>query len=680
MSLLRSRRAVLLLMLATLLLLDLARSAYARVGYAQPLQTWQPDPAVYADLAWPPGADLPASAPAGQRLYIQHCAVCHGPDGRGNGPAAPSLIPRPRDFSLGQFKYTSSPPGQPPSDADLSRVISGGLQASAMPGVGDLLSEDDIRALVGVIKSFSPAFSSPAPQPLAIPPRVTPDAGSLGRGAQLFTTQGCAACHGADGRARLTLPDAKGYPVIARDLTAPWTFRGGSRPEDVWLRLTTGLAPSPMPSFADRTTPEERWDLVNYVLSLARTPPWEPGGQLDGPGQAADSTKRGEYLVHAEMCGLCHTIISPGGIYRADDFYLAGGMRVGAYPQGTFISRNLTGDPDTGLGRWSDTQVVEALRNGRAPDRVLNPYAMPWALFHTLTDDDARGIATYLRQLRPVRNQIPSALHAGVIETLMAKTSRGLPSAGTTVLTYADGDFGQPGSGVPRDLIQDLLVGAQRLVLAAGVAAFIFVAPSGRRLPRRVRGWIGLAAALVGLALVGFVGAQVYATPALSLIPPEVIASGNTATIPRVDARAFPRPEQAALAQRGQYLFTVASCALCHGNRGEGGLKLSWFGSGTLWTRNISSDPQFGIGAWSDAEIARAIRSGVSRDGRALHWQGMPWDHFSNWDEEDIRALVAYVRMLPPVPNPVPPPRPPAPDDCQVYTFWTSSSMAYGCQ
>jgi hypothetical protein len=99
-----------------------------------------------------------------------------------------------------------------------------------------------------------------------------------------------------------------------------------------------------------------------------------------------------------------------------------------------------------------------------------------------------------------------------------------------------------------------------------------------------------------------------------------------------------------------------------------------------LWTRNITSDPQLGIGAWSDAEIARAIRSGVSRDGRALHWQGMPWDHFSNWDEEDIRALIAYLRTLPPVANAVPPPRPPAPDDCAVYTFWTSSSTVYGCQ
>jgi hypothetical protein len=58
----------------------------------------------------------------------------------------------------------------------------------------------------------------------------------------------------------------------------------------------------------------------------------------------------------------------------------------------------------------------------------------------------------------------------------------------------------------------------------------------------------------------------------------------------------------------------------------------------------------------------------------------MTWDHASNWDEEDIRALVAFLRTLPPVSNKVPVDRPPAPDDCEVYTFWTSPSDTYGCK
>src|SRR5262249_51717445 len=118
-----------------------------------------------------------------------------------------------------------------------------------------------------------PSLPPNPPEPLTIPPRVAPDAASVAHGQHLYQASGCGGCHGADGRARTTLPDAKGYPVVSRDLTVPWSFRGGSAPEDVWRRVTTGLAPSPMPSIAAQTTPEERWDLVDFVLSLQGLPP-----------------------------------------------------------------------------------------------------------------------------------------------------------------------------------------------------------------------------------------------------------------------------------------------------------------------------------------------------------------------------------------------------------------------
>src|SRR5712692_3535137 len=386
---LASRRRVLLGGLALLLVLDVGRSIFARLGYADPTSVWQPEPAVYADLAWPPGSDLTPGRPLGRRVYAERCAVCHGPDGRGNGPAAPSLIPRPRDFTLGQFKYKSTPLGEPPTDADLTRVVTDGLPASAMPYWRDVLDTAAIRAVVAYVKTLSRAPAAPPPRPIAVPPRIPPSAASVARGQTLLTSKGCVACHGSDGRARMVLKDARGYPVVARDLTAPWTFRGGSEPEHVWLRLTTGLSPGPMPSFAASTTPAERWDLVNYVLSLARPAPWAPGGKLDGPGHQGDLVARGEYLVHAEMCGLCHTIINRTGIYSADDMYLAGGMRVGLYPHGYYVTRNLTGDEETGVGAMSAEQIASSIRNGRAPDRILNPTCMPWLFFHMLSNDDA---------------------------------------------------------------------------------------------------------------------------------------------------------------------------------------------------------------------------------------------------------------------------------------------------
>ena len=677
------RVRIILIAISLLAVLDAGRSLYARVGYARPVEVWQPDPAIYADLTWPPGADLPATAPVGQRVFAQRCAVCHGPDGRGNGPAAPSLIPRPRDFTMGHFKYKSTPAGAPPSDGDLIRVVTDGLQASAMPYFRDILSGEEIQAVIAHVMTLSPVFRDPPPPAIVVPPRVPTEEAGLARGRVLFQRL-CATCHGADGRAQVVLKDAKDYPVIARDLTAPWTFRGGSHPEDIWLRLTTGLPPGPMPSVADQTTPDERWDLVNYVLSLARTPPWAQGGRLDGPGQRTALTARGRYLVHAQMCGLCHTPINRTGIYRGNDFYLAGGMRVGAYPHGFFISRNLTSDPETGLGRWSEEEIVAAMTTGRARGRMLNFWDMPWPNLHALRPEDARAIARYLKtDLTPVRQRIPAPLHYGVIETIVAKATRELPAINPERLTFADGHFGQTHGGLSREWPQSLLVAAQWLVLLWAAGTFFWPHSAATPVLRRRRSAGRIILTVLGvvlLAVVAVAGWAFYVVPDASLIPPGIISSAVIGGVPKVDTATLRTPEQAALAERGRYLFTVASCALCHGADGAGGSKISWKPMGSLYSRNLTPDRETGIGSWTDAEIARAIRSGISRDGRTLHWQGMIWDHSSNWDEEDVRSLIAFLRVLPPVRRPVPPARPPAPDDCDVYTFFTSRSDQPGCR
>jgi len=110
-----SRLGVILIFGLVLLVLDVGRSIWARVALETPTTEYRPDPAHYADLTWPPGADLRQGTPLGARVFAQRCAVCHGPDGKGNGPAAPSMFPRPRDFTLGIFKYKSSAAGEPPT-------------------------------------------------------------------------------------------------------------------------------------------------------------------------------------------------------------------------------------------------------------------------------------------------------------------------------------------------------------------------------------------------------------------------------------------------------------------------------------------------------------------------------------------------------------------------------------
>ena len=185
-TLLASRRRVLLTALAALALLDLGRSIFAHLGYAIP---WSSSGSPIRS-ATRTSHGRPVSIrgePTTRRGHLQ--AALRGvpwADGRGNGPAAPSLIPRPRDFTTGLYKYKTTPADEPPSEEDLLHTVSQGLRASAMPYFHDLLSAADLREVVGYIKHFSSAFDSAAVQPLVVPKRVAPSADSIDRGARLL--------------------------------------------------------------------------------------------------------------------------------------------------------------------------------------------------------------------------------------------------------------------------------------------------------------------------------------------------------------------------------------------------------------------------------------------------------------------------------------------------------------
>jgi hypothetical protein len=165
-----------------------------------------------------------------------------------------------------------------------------------------------------------------------------------------------------------------------------------------------------------------------------------------------------------------------------------------------------------------------------------------------------------------VRNAIPPALRFGVVETIAAKLIRPLPAAPPTVLTYADGNFGSTAAPVWRHRPQQGLVLAQWLVAVAGVVAFVLAAPAGRRWPRTWQGGLIAALSLTGLVVVAGAGWAPYGLPALRVIPPEAIARAVSGSIPRPTSMGSISAEQTALAARGQYLYTVALCALCHGN------------------------------------------------------------------------------------------------------------------
>lgn len=114
--------------------------------------------------------------------------------------------------------------------------------------------------------------------------------------------------------------------------------------------------------------------------------------------------------------------------------------------------------------------------------------------------------------------------------------------------------------------------------------------------------------------------------------------------------------------ERGKYLVeAVLQCLHCHTEpnptrwtargdvaTGAGGLCWDDPGLGTLCSSNITPDPETGLGSWTDGEIMRAVREGVSRDGRAL-FPIMNYEEYRQIPDEDMRAVVAYLRVLPPV-------------------------------
>ena len=111
-----------------------------------------------------------------------------------------------------------------------------------------------------------------------------------------------------------------------------------------------------------------------------------------------DAVERGEYLVRAGGCFSCHT--------TAGGQQLAGGRAL-ATPFGTFYSPNITPDPETGIGRWTDAQFLRALREGVRPDGANYFPVFPYPSFTGITDGDVLAIKAYLFSLPAVRQHNP---------------------------------------------------------------------------------------------------------------------------------------------------------------------------------------------------------------------------------------------------------------------------------
>jgi len=261
---------------------------------------------------------------------------------------------------------------------------------------------------------------------------------------------------------------------------------------------------------------------------------------LSGAAARAETLlERGTYLMQGIVaCGNCHTPQGPNGPLPGME--LAGGLPF-EFEAFTAYSSNLTPDVETGIGGWSDAEIITAIREGRRPDGTLIGPIMPIALYRDMADRDVEAIVAYLRSLKPVRNAVQ-------------KSEYRMPLP--------------PGYGPPVE----------------SVAA---VSPDD------------------GLAY-------------------------------------------------GAYLAgPLGHCIECHSPMGPQGpdwqnqLGAGGFEFPGPWGISVSPNiTPSNLGDWSDADIKRAVTEGVRPDGRHL-MPPMPYGYYKNVSEQDLTALIAYLRSLP---------------------------------
>jgi mono/diheme cytochrome c family protein len=294
----------------------------------------------------------------GRALYAENCAHCHGEQGDGNGFGAPHLSPAPRDFTTGQFKFRTTATGALPTDEDLFRVVSRGLNGTGMPPWQYLLTDEERWAVVDYVKTFSPRFArQPAPQPVSLPapPGTRRD---VSRGQQMYAKLQCDKCHGTDGRgtgpSALTLVDAKGRHVNARDFTQPGTFRTGWTEREIVRTLYTGNNGVAMPVYSGIVSVTEEYDLAAYVMSLAGRGPGDQKRQvarsMEGLGEPARVIKLREHAWKYEPSEIR---IKAGEVVRVefsttDNGLGAGhGFAIDGYDQQVFINGSMVGAPQS---------------------------------------------------------------------------------------------------------------------------------------------------------------------------------------------------------------------------------------------------------------------------------------------------------------------------------------------
>ena len=149
-------------------------------------------------------------------------------------------------------------------------------------------------------------------------------------------------------------------------------------------------------------------------MRAKRSNPWPAIAVLlfavTSPARAETPLERGAYLVKGIVaCGNCHTPKDANGNALPDQ-ELAGGLVIDL-PVFHAVAPNITSDKATGIGGWTDEQIIDAIRNGKRPDGTIIGPPMPIDFYRNMSDSDARAIVAYLRSVKPIDHRVEKSTY-----------------------------------------------------------------------------------------------------------------------------------------------------------------------------------------------------------------------------------------------------------------------------
>lgn len=195
-----------------------------------------------------------------------------------------------------------------------------------------------------------------------------------------------------------------------------------------------------------------RLRLIGTLLVVLGVMALGVGGVAASPSTQGDLIAQGKYLATVSGCVGCHTPLQPQfadakNITPADRVtlslaardaldtsrLLAGGQTFNLGPAGVLFTANLTPDPETGIGKWTDDELKNSIRTGASRAGRLQHAIMPYRTYNNMAESDLNAIVAYLRSVPPVKNALPAntvqvegkplAVRAGIIAPASTDTA-----------------------------------------------------------------------------------------------------------------------------------------------------------------------------------------------------------------------------------------------------------------